>query len=286
MATLKEYTLTLAYGNCQDYFTSSNGSVLMLDHNFGGTSTYGLSLMHGTSETATMKDTAKAILYPTSTAHPFKMDVYVTGTGRYRNKNVKLSIDGTTVVDQSFTIDHASNEETHLLSDLTSSAITNSTRNSAIVITLSATTRILAAYALGNSSYIKTYFYLCNFTGTNNCENITSITTPGQLYTGETGNYTAQIKDGAVWQGWYSDAEHTQLVSTNQTYSVTASDSDLTLYPYAIIPVSNKKIYLKENNVWNEYSKVYIKENGSWVEKSMDQISTILDTTANYVKGS
>lgn len=48
----------------------------------------------------------------------------------------------------------------------------------------------------------------------------------------------------------------------------------------------SKKIYLKENGNWNEYSKVYIKENGSWVEKSMDQISTILNTTANYVKSS
>lgn len=48
----------------------------------------------------------------------------------------------------------------------------------------------------------------------------------------------------------------------------------------------SKKIYLKENGNWNEYSKVYIKENGSWVEKSMDQISIILNTTANYVKSS
>lgn len=50
--------------------------------------------------------------------------------------------------------------------------------------------------------------------------------------------------------------------------------------------IETSKIYLKENNVWNEYSKVYIKENGSWVEKSMDQISTIFSTTANYVKSS
>lgn len=46
------------------------------------------------------------------------------------------------------------------------------------------------------------------------------------------------------------------------------------------------KIYLKENNAWKEYSKVYIKENNNWVEKSMDQISSIFSTTANYVKSS
>ena len=48
----------------------------------------------------------------------------------------------------------------------------------------------------------------------------------------------------------------------------------------------SKKIYLKENNAWKEYSKVYIKENNNWVEKSMDQISSIFSTTANYVKSS
>lgn len=48
----------------------------------------------------------------------------------------------------------------------------------------------------------------------------------------------------------------------------------------------SKKIYLKENNAWKEYSKVYIKENNSWVEKSMSEISSIFSTTANYVKSS
>lgn len=50
--------------------------------------------------------------------------------------------------------------------------------------------------------------------------------------------------------------------------------------------IETSKIYLKENNAWKEYSKVYIKENNNWVEKSMDQISSIFSTTANYVKSS
>lgn len=48
----------------------------------------------------------------------------------------------------------------------------------------------------------------------------------------------------------------------------------------------SKRIYLKENNAWKEYSKVYIKENNNWVEKSMSEISSIFSTTANYVKSS
>lgn len=50
--------------------------------------------------------------------------------------------------------------------------------------------------------------------------------------------------------------------------------------------IETSKIYLKENNAWKEYSKVYIKENNNWVEKSMDEISSIFSTTANYVKSS
>lgn len=44
-----------------------------------------------------------------------------------------------------------------------------------------------------------------------------------------------------------------------------------------------KKIYLKINGTWTQYSKVYKKINGSWVEQ--DDWSSIFDTDANYVKG-
>lgn len=69
------------------------------------------------------------------------------------------------------------------------------------------------------------------------------------------------------------------------TYTFTVSE-DATIAVTIGNIASSKKIYIKENGIWKEYSKVYIKENNNWVEKSMDQISSIFSTTANYVKSS
>jgi hypothetical protein len=44
-----------------------------------------------------------------------------------------------------------------------------------------------------------------------------------------------------------------------------------------------KKIYLKVNNSWVQYSKVYKKINGSWVEQASSTWGSLFDTTANYV---
>ena len=46
---------------------------------------------------------------------------------------------------------------------------------------------------------------------------------------------------------------------------------------------SLKKVYLKINGTWTQYSKIYKKVNGSWVEQ--DDWSSIFNTSANYVKG-
>ena len=45
-----------------------------------------------------------------------------------------------------------------------------------------------------------------------------------------------------------------------------------------------KKIYLKINNSWVQYSKIYKKINGSWVEQASSTWGSLFDTTANYVK--
>lgn len=43
------------------------------------------------------------------------------------------------------------------------------------------------------------------------------------------------------------------------------------------------KIYLKIDGSWVQYNKVYKKINGAWVEQS--DITTVFDTSANYIKG-
>lgn len=47
---------------------------------------------------------------------------------------------------------------------------------------------------------------------------------------------------------------------------------------------TTKKIYVKQNGTWTQYSKVYLKVNGAWVEQASSTWSTLFDTSANYVK--
>ena len=53
-------------------------------------------------------------------------------------------------------------------------------------------------------------------------------------YAGETVTFSAELYNGANFDGWYSDESCTQLVSSNLTYSITAA-ADLTLYAKATI---------------------------------------------------
>lgn len=51
---------------------------------------------------------------------------------------------------------------------------------------------------------------------------------------------------------------------------------------YETIDVPTSHIYIKESNVWNEYSKVYKKINDVWVEQT--DLSNVFDTNVNYVR--
>lgn len=63
------------------------------------------------------------------------------------------------------------------------------------------------------------------------------------------------------------------------TYTVTGD----AIIAAVIGPIDQTKLYAKENGTWKEVSRAYKKENGIWVEQS--DLSTVFDSTKNYVKG-
>ena len=65
------------------------------------------------------------------------------------------------------------------------------------------------------------------------------------------------------------------------TYSTTIS-GDMTIAVVIDSSGSSKKIYIKQNGTWVEYSKIYLKVNGSWVEQAQSTWTTILPTTDEY----
>lgn len=85
-------------------------------------------------------------------------------------------------------------------------------------------------------------------------------------YEGDTVTFTANVKAGATWHGWYSDAACTQLLSTSPTYTTAAAD--LTLYAKATVEVTGTGMYTKVNGAWVEAQNIYKKVSGAWVLQS------------------
>ena len=84
---------------------------------------------------------------------------------------------------------------------------------------------------------------------------------------------------GITWKVTYTSGG--TLSYYTYTYTV---DGNATINVNIGGAVSTKKIYLKNNNSWVQYSKVYKKINGSWVEQASSTWGSLFDTTANYVK--
>lgn len=91
--------------------------------------------------------------------------------------------------------------------------------------------------------------------------------------------------------GYYGGAINGATVFVTYSYSTDYYTYTYTVSGNATIAVtiggggSTKKIYVKENNSWNQYSKVYVKTNGVWVEQSNSSWSTLFDTNTRYLKG-
>ena len=265
MANILETIFTITAGQGKTYFTSS-GSV-SLDRSYIGAST-GVSLYLGNSGTATMNTAGKAILYPKTGVSPFKADILVSAGGGAQGKNLKIAIDGTTIVDQDITSTDTYGSETHEHFNLVNSTIINSTQNSSIVFTLTATSNgLFQAYTI-DGTYIKLYFQQWDLVGYSTGDGVQAVMSPGRVYNGETVTFSTLLNDNSIFHGWYSDAAHTQLVSTNQTYTVTASE-DLVLYAYATKKPDkyNNKLYIKgkiSNSKWKHPYSVYKKTINGW----------------------
>ena len=83
---------------------------------------------------------------------------------------------------------------------------------------------------------------------------------------------------GITWKVTYTSGG--TLNYYTYTYTV---DGDANINVNIGGSVSTKKIYLKINNSWVQYSKVYKKINGSWVEQASSTWGSLFNTTANYV---
>ena len=125
-------------------------------------------------------------------------------------------------------------------------------------------TRLFFNALIGKRFYLTLYFlrYACSAsTAGNGVESAT--VSDAAPWDGDSVTFTATLKSGATFDGWYSDAACTQLVSTSLTYTATAAD--LTLYAKATKDTTGTGVYVKAGGAYAEAQAVYRRVSGAWV---------------------
>lgn len=224
MATEKSFQLYINKDNVKHYFTASGGVL-----NGAQISTKYIT-MRTSSTTArfTMNDAGRDVLFPSAAAIAHKVDVWAQAIATLNNnKNtINVAIAGQNAI---------TTERIHTsLNEYTGSVSGSFTKsNTSAVYTIKILNGFHAAGVRDTS--ITAYFmqYSCTANKSGNGVKNVSVSN-AEPYAGETVTFSAELYNGANFDGWYSDKSCTQLVSSSLTYSTTAA-ADLTLYAKATI---------------------------------------------------
>ena len=224
MAIEKSFQLYINNDNVKQYFTTSGGAL-------NGAAIGGKYITMRTSSTTakfTMNDAGRDVLFPSSAAKAHKIDVWAQSISALNSsKNtINIAIAGRNAI---------TTERIHTsLTEHTGSVSGTFTKsNTSAVYVLKIANGFHAAGVRDTS--ITAYFtqYSCAANKVGNGVKSVSVSN-AELYEGETVTFSAELYNGANFDGWYSDEACTQLVSSNLTHSTTAA-ADLTLYAKATI---------------------------------------------------
>lgn len=261
--------LRIVYDNAAQYLTADNCAV--------GVKSYGNGVViksTALSGYANFNSAAKAVLFPNAKAHPVKADSRIGCGASTNNKNNYCSLEfGGIEVHKVL----CSNEVGEL-DGLTSAAITGATSATAIRYHLHINNLFVAgACSVGQ---LTLYFnrYSCAAMTAGSGVTSASVSDP-EPWDGDEITFTATLAAGATFDGWYSDVECTQRVSTSLSYTTTAAD--LTLYAKATQAAPTTGSFVKKNGAWREALAVYKKVNGAWVLQTDDAYKTEIQN-GNY----
>ena len=230
MAKVVQTTLQISESNVEQYCTADGLSL-----NTGG---YAIRLyLNGhTQGSAILNDAAKEVLYPSATAHPFKIDSFIRANKSGGHMTISLQFNGTSV--QSETGDWGTELKNKTKEGISDPVVINSNRSTEIKWHIKGSSTV-SRFSIAST---KLTFYFNQYEMRplvgNNANGIQKVTvsnaSPCQ---GDTVTFTPKLVNGATWDGWYSDAACTNLVSTDKNYSVSPS-SDITLYAKATANVT------------------------------------------------
>ena len=228
MATVVTKKLRLDKNNIENYCNAKNVSFNVADHAWR-------KWLNGSSDGyIILKDNGKAELFPTSTAHPFKADSTISASRSAGTCIVDLQFAGTKVHEESYTSgsQHSKSKE-----NITDSAVINSTRATEIKWHVHGKN---GDNQRGDLLELILYFNQYNAQalisdGATGIQSA-SVSNLTPCY-GDTITFSVKLAQDVTFDGWYSDSACTQLVSTDQNYSVSPS-SDITLYAKATANVT------------------------------------------------
>ena len=224
MATEKSFQLYINDDNVKQYFSTSGGAL-------NGAAIGGKYITMRTSSTTarfTMNDAGRDVLFPSATAIAHKVDVWAQTIASLNNsKNtINVAIAGQNAI---------TTERIHTsLTEHTGSVSGSFTKSNTSTVYVVKIANGFHAAGVRDTS-ITAYFtqYSCAASKAGNGVKNVSVSNAAP-YAGETVTFSAELYNGANFDGWYSDESCTQLVSSNLTYSITAA-ADLTLYAKATI---------------------------------------------------
>ena len=224
MATEKSFQLYINEDNVKQYFSTSGGAL-------NGAAIGGKYITMRTSSTTarfTMNDAGRDVLFPSAAAIAHKVDVWAQTIASLNNsKNtINVAIAGQNAI---------TTERIHTsLTEHTGSVSGSFTKSNTSTVYVVKIANGFHAAGVRDTS-ITAYFtqYSCAASKAGNGVKNVSVSNAAP-YAGETVTFSAELYNGANFDGWYSDESCTQLVSSNLTYSITAA-ADLTLYAKATI---------------------------------------------------
>lgn len=273
MATSVMRELTFDYGKARTYFSCTYCSP---DVSLLGVNMCVRKYWQQYTGYAAYNDAAKDVLFPNNTAHPYMMDVayYLSSQSSTNNGYISFEAAGEEVTRHNVT----TTPTLHSLTDITPASfpgLANITKSSDMRYVLYLPNN-WNALVLSYPS-VKLYFWLYDFVAgkVGNAVRSASVSsTTG--YEGDSITFSVTLKRGATWHGWYSDAACTQLVSTDQTYTISAAD-DLTLYAYATREETPTGLWLKRSGAYSEVKALWSKANGIWQEVDAAEVLSVGD---------
>ena len=223
MATEKSFQLYINDDNVKQYFSTSGGAL----NGAGIGGKYITMRTSSTTATFTMNDAGRDVLFPSAAAIANKIDVWVQTIATLNNsKNtINVAIAGQNAI---------TTEKIHTsLTEHTGGISGSFTKsNASAIYTIKIANGFIGAGVRDTSitAYFNQYACVANRVGNGIKSVSVSNTAP---YEGETVTFSAEIYNGANFEGWFSDANCTQLVSSSASYTISATD--LILYAKATI---------------------------------------------------